>query len=316
MLLSLFTADRLPKKPYCSNNKTASLIRDVATALSYAYIQPNPPGLLYWLVFDIDRDDAKYRFENVIAPAPNIIVANPENGHAHYYYALKTPVNTGKNGRAWPRNYAEAIYCGLGAILDADPSYVRLISKTPFFPGHISFSPRAEAYELGELDEYIVNRAAGLIWKADARARGRIVNDDGRNCTLFDNLRRWAYSWVNTYRQNCVAVEVWYEVCRKQAEEMNDFRGHPKGPLTASELKATAKSVARWAWNKYDGSSGNDPDFVVLQAARGRRKGLSKRNELMPLAHAMVLEGHTQREIAQQLSVAQKTVSNWLKRRP
>lgn len=271
---------------------------------------------MYWLIFDIDRDDAQYRFEDVVAPPPNIIVTNPDNGHAHYYYALKTPVNIGEKGRAWPQYYAKAVYHGLGAILDADPNYVGLIAKNPFFPGHITFSPRAAAYELAELDEYIFNRAAGSIWKADARQRGRVVNDDGRNCTLFDNLRRWAYSWVNTYRENRVTVEVWHEACRKQAEEMNDFLGHPLGLLTASELKAIAKSVGNWAWHKYDGRTGSTRDFPVLQAARGRRKGLRKRKELMSRVRTMTSEGSTQREIAQEIGIAQKTVSNWLKRGP
>lgn len=92
MISPLFTADRLPLKPYCSNNKTASNIRTLKTALGCSHIQFNPTHLLCWLVFDLDFDGravqldrAAYHYEDVGAPAPNIIVINVGNGHAHYY---------------------------------------------------------------------------------------------------------------------------------------------------------------------------------------------------------------------------------------
>lgn len=126
----LFTAERLPQKPYCSNDKTASNIRMLSAAFAYTHIQFNPPGLRYWLVFDLDfggrgvsLDTARWYYEDVLAPPPNIIVINPKNGHAHYYYALMTPVVRGENARRRPQDFADAVYRGLGAMLDADPDY-------------------------------------------------------------------------------------------------------------------------------------------------------------------------------------------------
>lgn len=311
---ALFTADRLPKKPYCSDDKTASRIRSLTHALKYAYIQPNPPGLLYWLVFDIDREDASWRYEDVIAPSPNLIVVNPQNGHAHYYYALKAPVNTGERGRLKPKQYAESVYRGLGAILGADAHYARLMAKNPLHPSHITLCPRSEPYELADLDEYIVRRGEGKVWQAAARAKGEVVNLEGRNCTTFDRLRAWAYSWIGTYRTSGASFDDWHMACRRQAEAFAEFPGHSKGDLPQSEVKATAKSVATWTWRHYDGRRGSNEDFPQVQAARGRMKGRRKREEFLSTAKALKAEGKSNKAIAAALAVSAPTIANWLKR--
>lgn len=311
---ALFTADRLPKKPYCSDDKTASRIRSLATALEYAYIQPNPPGLLHWLVFDIDRADARWRYEDVIAPPPNLVVMNPENGHAHYYYALKAPVNVGENGRQKPKQYAEAVYRGLGAILGADPQYARLMAKNPLHPSHVTLCPTNQLYELAELDEYIVRRNEGAVWQAAARARGEAVNANGRNCTMFDRLREWAYSWVPEYRGSGASFDDWLSACRRQAEVSGEFPGHSEGSLPDSEIKATAKSVAKWTWNRYDGRRGNSEDFPLIQAARGKMKGRRKRDRFLDKAKELKASGMSNKAIARAFGVSAPTVANWLKR--
>lgn len=303
----LFTADRLPKKPFCSDNKTASLIRPACEALKYAYVQPNPPGLLCWLVFDIDRDDAALRFEDVHAPPPNIVVSNYNNGRAHYFYALKTPVNTGEKGRAHPIRYAEAIYQCLAETLGADLQYSRLIAKNPLHPNYFTFSHRAEPYELGELAGYVDLNA----WKSTRRRSGREVNVAGRNCTVFDDLRHWAYQWVTEYK-DAASFEAWSAACHQQAEMLNEFPG--AGSLPASEIKAIAKSVAKFTWRRYTGTGANSCDFLVLQAKRGKLKGAKKRDELLFRAQSLASDGRTQREIAETLGVSQKTVSNWLRK--
>ncbi|MDF5425728.1 replication initiation protein, partial [Vibrio parahaemolyticus] len=45
----------LPNKPYCSDDKTARLIRTQRYALKEPYIQLNPPSMCAWLIFDIDE---------------------------------------------------------------------------------------------------------------------------------------------------------------------------------------------------------------------------------------------------------------------
>lgn len=50
------------------------------------------------------------------------------------------------------------------------------------------------------------------------------------------------------------------------------------------------------------------------QAQRGRRKGAKRRDQLLPRVKKMADQGASQREIAEEVGVSQKTVSNWIKR--
>jgi hypothetical protein len=51
--------DRLPHRPYCSNDLSAGLvIRDQQEALKRMFIQPNGPTHRWRMVFDVDQDMA------------------------------------------------------------------------------------------------------------------------------------------------------------------------------------------------------------------------------------------------------------------
>lgn len=319
----LFTAERLPRKPYCSDDKTASRFRSLEIALNYTHIQFNPPSSRYWLVFDLDFDGrrvpltaAQWHYEEVLAPTPNIIVTNPENGHAHYYYALKTPVVRGENGRRGPQAFANAVYRGLGAKLGADPLFTQLMGRNPLHPHHITHYPRSEPYELAELDEYVWDRIAGTEWIRKARDISYVVDPRGRNCTLFEKLRRWAYLHVDDYLDDGKHWSGDFESeCLEKALEFNDFREYESGALSFNEVRSIARSVSRWVLKNYSSEySGRSEDFLDLQAARGRKKGAVKRAELLPRVLELVESGVSHRQIAAQLGIDHKTVGNWLRR--
>ena len=314
---SLFSAERLPRTLYCSNNKTAARILSLGEALQYAYIQFNPAAMMYWMVFDIDRPDAflfgKDNCDWRIAPTPNMIVLNPENGHAHYWYGLLTPVCMTDQGREGPKRYALAIWDALSAALGDDPSYARFIAKNPLHPTHRLITWREEPYELGELAES-VDLEAGKAWRRKRQRIGLDGTDEaGRNCTLFRLLSRWAYSGVLKYREVGNFAD-WESVCSRQADLMNLFPGHNSGNLSCTEVRGIARSVAQWTWKKYKGARGNDPDFLRFQAARGRLNGARKRRESRLEVLRLAKTGMGQREIAQRIGVSQKTISNWLQR--
>lgn len=318
--LPLFSADRLPRKPYCSNNKTASRILPLSQALTYSHIQYNPPHLINWLVFDLDfekasvsLDRARYWYEDRLAPAPNIIVINPTNGHAQYFYALATPVARGENARQGPQDFARAVYRGLGAMLQSDPHFTQFIARNPAYLGHLTICPRNAPYELSELDEYIADRKAGTAWHRAAHASGRSVNDSGRNCTLFDRVRRWSYAWVAEYRDNA-SFDQFAVAVRAQAEAANEFPGHSDGDLKGREVRSIARSVAEWTWKYYSGMNSKSEDFRELQAARGRKVGEKKREVMLPVAVSLAAAGMSCRAIGRQLGVCHKTVAAWLVR--
>ena len=69
--LSLFR-QRLPYRPYCTDDLSTGLhVRPALTALEKRYVQYNPPSIINWLAFDIDRPYTLEADWSMVAP-PNI----------------------------------------------------------------------------------------------------------------------------------------------------------------------------------------------------------------------------------------------------
>ena len=185
--LQLFSST-LPKKPYYTDDLTNGLnIAKAEIARKAKYIQHNGPTHMLWLAFDIDRQGASIDWSDRGAPAPNITVKNPENGHAHALYGLATAVRTAPDGRIAPLRYAAAVENALCELLEADRGYSGLIVKNPLNKHWQVAEWHTEPYELGELADY-------LDLKTPAQKK-KVVADYGlgRNCTLFEELRNWSY---------------------------------------------------------------------------------------------------------------------------
>lgn len=322
--LSLFR-ERLPRRPYCTDDLAAGLlIRARVQALQHAYIQPNPPCLLFWLVFDVDRAGAGLAWELAELPPPSWIALNPENGHAHVAYGIRVPICLTDAGRPEVARYAAAVDLAYLAALAADESYGRLICKNPCHPHWRVWLPAGDVrlYDLGELAEYV-----DLAVYRDRRRHLPGIGL-GRNCTLFDRLRHWAYRAINDHRGG--PWEPWIRLILAKAEGYNDFRV----PLPHSEVKATAKSVGKYVWRIAPLSAAR---FSAKQAARGRRSvevrqavqgelfaahmaELGRRSgearwvvaaDRRDLARELRAQGKSLREIAQELGVDPETVRRW-----
>lgn len=315
--LSLF-AERLPHKPYCADDLAFGLkILPAQAALEKRYIQYNPPAMIHWLAFDIDRPYAGFDAEwHNLAP-PNIVVISPTTKHSHYLYGIAAGVSTTSASREGPRRLLSAIDEGYRHALGADPSFTQLICKNPLHEHWMVELLRDDLYDLNELAEYVdLDAADKRIRKTPKKHRQGI----GRNCSLFDSLRTWAYKWVSEYRDASDGLERWYVVVLAKAEKLNTFTE----PLPFSEVKATARSVAKWTYNRYDGkltesslaNAGMTPEvFSMVQSNLGKM-GNAKRwgDNSVKKEEAKVLRtrGLRQVEIAEQLGVSQKTVSKWL----
>lgn len=68
---------------------------------------------MFWLGFDVDRIGAAIDWSDRNAPAPTLTITNPENGHAHLLYALKTSIRTAPDGKMKPLRYAAAVESAL-----------------------------------------------------------------------------------------------------------------------------------------------------------------------------------------------------------
>lgn len=292
--LTLF-GKRLPRKPYHTDDFCTGLrIRDVQKALQARYIQPNGPTHRYWLVYDVDRSGAVLDWYDRGAPPPTIVAQNPANGHAHLIYGLEVPVRTAPDGKPGPLRYAAAIDCALRDVLDADAGYSGLICKNPLnaFWRVTEWEPRL--YELGDL--------ASWLDLSSFNDRRRRLPDYGlgRNHTLFEKLRRWAYKAI---RQGWPEYERWHVAVLERARAYNDF----EAPLPDSEVRATAKSVAKWTHKNLTPAG-----FSEAQSQKGQKKGKQRRERLIPLIEKMIVSGSTQAEIARELSIPKQTVSRWI----
>ena len=252
--LELFRGN-LPRKPYCTDDLGQLQIRSVAHAVKRRYIQPNHPNSKLWLLYDIDRATGPEEVtDDLNLPAPTIWVKNRANGHAHALYALETPVHMNPSSSAQAIRFAGALDVAMSAALDADPGYAGLICKNPLHSFWETYT-LGNVYDLAELAEYVdLNRFSD-------RRRNLPDVGLGRNVTLFERLRTWAYRAI---RQGWPHYEQWLRACESRAQGYNDF----EAPLPLSEVKATAKSVAKWTHKNMSPAG-----FSAVQASRGRRGG-------------------------------------------
>ncbi|MEH5743272.1 replication initiation protein, partial [Klebsiella pneumoniae] len=197
------------------------------------YIQFNQPHAMFWLGFDVDRTGAAIDWSDRNAPAPTLTITNPENGHAHLLYALETPVRTAPDGKMKPLRYAAAVENALRKKLEADTGYSGLICKNPNH-GHWKIAVwQPELYTLDWLADFLDLNAAN---------DKEIVADYGlgRNCTLFDKTRKWAYRAI---RQGWPEYDQWLQACYERASAYNlQF----SAPLDENEVIGIAKSISKW----------------------------------------------------------------------
>ena len=233
--------DGLPYFPYCANDLGYGIKKmPREMALKKRNIQHNPSCHVRAIAFDIDNDNGALHWYDSGAPEPNYVTVNPDNGHSHLIYMLDIPVTTTEAGRAKPRFYLEAIERGLSNVLSADVGYVGLITKNPLHEDWNTYAPRSESYTLDELAEYV-----DLTLPKPVK---RELDGLGRNNRLFDELRFWSYKQINHARDN-MTFDQWGDVVIARAEKMNTF----DNALAYPEIKATARSVAKWTWDKYTG---------------------------------------------------------------
>jgi hypothetical protein len=247
-LATLHFFANLPRRPYCSDDLSHGLaIRRRELAAEKAYVQPNTPGLKTWMVFDCDHDGAYGAWDGANLPPPNMAVMNRENGRGHLFYLLHS-VCTSNAARIAPLRFLANIEAAYTQKLGADLSYTGLIAKNPLSARWKTHDLHAKPHTLAELAEWVDLRAH---MQAPENRALRITNGLGRNCTLFDRLREWAYSRVNLYREQAGTAggEMWGQACLIQARSFNDFAT----PLGESEVRATARSVAKWTWRHYQG---------------------------------------------------------------
>lgn len=307
--LDLF--ESLPHKPYCMDEKPGFMqIRPKKLAVTKPYIQVNPPVTLVYLVFDIDRNDASVCWYDENLPKPFWTAQNPAEiqdpsdeelehmGRGHLCYMLKLPVCTSDMGSIKAIKYAQSIYYAYALRLGADLSYSQLITKNPLHKHWRTTFWTDQAYSLDYLADFVE-----LPKKIPPKLE---VVGLGRNCTIFEKGRRWAYKAIRDYMHHNSSYE-WEKAVRAHLGAINEGFEEPLAP---NEVRATAKSIARWVWQRF--SYG---DFSEIQAKRGAKGGKAKGQAYTTKrmqATQLKAQGMNNTQIAQQLDVSRRTIINWL----
>lgn len=271
--LELFES-RLPKKPYCAENLGFTFIQVKQHALKHPYIQPNCPNETHCLVFDIDKFWAYFAWDDLNCPPPSIITRNPANGHCHYIYLLRTPIHHNDHSSQKAIRYLAAIEASLRDKLQADPAYCGLLTKNPIHPKWEVHLRQETPYDLGWIADYL-----DLRKYSDQRKRLPPVGL-GRNCTVFDIARKWAYS-ERRKPQGWFGYEFFFSAVFAKCHAVNNsFRT----PLLEPEVKGIAKSIAKWTWEHMS------PEGFIIWSKNTRVRSLEVRQEQKKSRDTLIIE--------------------------
>jgi hypothetical protein len=260
--------DSLPPRPWCADDYTqGSQFIDKEKAVKMRHIQVNGPGLVRWLVLDVDNPHAFFAWDDANLPRPHIIVVNPANGHAHWLYRLEMPVCITDKGWIKPQKYLDAVREGFHrANVGVDPCYSGPLCKNPLSCHWKTYWHPTKPYDLDFLADHL-----DLPPRGQSSGKRRAVVEDlkglvkpgTRNVTLFNLLRQQIYS--HRFSEEWASGSRWDAHVLELAEQIN---ASFDPPLPFGEVKSTAKSVAGWTWRRYRGHGGEPPDSESQRKAQ------------------------------------------------
>lgn len=306
----------IPTKPYCTNAKGMCRIRTKRHAITHAYIQPNAPFKIKWLVFDVDDPNALFVYHDNQAPRPQLIIKNPSNGHAHYCYKLAFPIALMGETNQKAVKYLDSVYNALKRKLGADMGYSGNLIKNPTHSDWQTYTTGANAqgYTLDELSEYL----------DEPTNAPKVANDDyfGRNCSVFHATRHQAYKIADKHDYNTLLREVLVIATAENAKFDN--------PMFPNEVRHIAKSITNYCKSPKFGknsqvyfekrSNGGKKGSQVANAKGANSNGGKARsatyNAQREQAKLLRGQGLSIRLISERLGVAKSTVQIWTKSVP
>lgn len=226
-------------------------------ALSYRYVELNQ---LYkkFIALDIDKPKAAFLWEDYGLPPPTHVIVNPDNAHAHYLYELRTPVYYTEQSHRAPQKYYEATDIALTSLLGADTAFVGHLVKNPLHTSWRTISHKV-SYDLEDFQEW------GVVLRGHKKKQLLRQSLEGRNTTLFDTLRHWAYAEV---KNQCSYADFQQAVDNKALSINGMFLDCENGILPVKEVLSTAKSVGTWTW-RHRHSIGNQKNRGILELPAG-----------------------------------------------
>ena len=139
-----------------------------------------------------------------------------------------------------------------------DPAYSMLVTKTPEHPHWITIPLHPHAYTL---DELLENLPAG---STEPVGRVCLVAGLGRNCTIFEDLRAYAYRATVEAKKGGKRQDEFAARLLDVASGMNQQFNHPLRP---SEVRGIARSVGKWTWARF-----SPEKFSAIQRYLGAKR--------------------------------------------
>lgn len=271
MTLKELFSDKLAHRPYCSDNLDYGLaIRNKLIAKEKKYIQANQPFMVNWLCFDVDYAGVlETTFQEKFLPAPNFLIENPDNKHSHLLYGLVTGVCSSSHARHHPLQYLASVEYSLRKELKADEGFSGLIIKNPLNDNWNTYEIEKKLWDLGDLADYLI-----LPKKLPKKAQ---LVGLGRNCTLFELARKFAYAQITLFRTTSTK-EMFHQCIMGYVQTQNT--SFPQ-PLQFNECRSIAKSISNWTWKNYRQRMDDTAwrDYVdkthtsEIQSRRGKKSG-------------------------------------------
>ena len=271
----------LPARPYAADDLRHGIRRtDRATALALRHVQANGTRQANTLITDIDHRDAELRALSCPA-TPTAVTSNRANGHAHAIWMLAEPVTTTEYAHRKPVAYACAVTEALRRATDGDIGYTGLIMKNPTHDHWDTVWFAAEPWTLDGLSVRLADWMPRKGWRKD-----RVPTGLGRNCSLFDDARNWAYRELRHHWGDSNGLR---DAIRRRAHELNTVF---PDPLPPSEADAIARSIHKWIVTKSrmwrDGQAAYEEKFKETQRIRGIRSGMKRAGMSLELTERII----------------------------
>jgi hypothetical protein len=231
-------------------------------------------------------------------------VMNQENGHCHLLYGLDIPVHKNFSSNTAPLKFAADIERALIFTLESDPSYANFLCKNPLSKKWIVYFYQRFLYSLDWLADCL-NLKRFKVPKNNPALSGL-----GRNCSLFDTVRPWAYSKIRD-RAIANSLPSFQNAVIGFTEALNNEMFNM--PLPHQEVKSIGKSIATWTWRHL--SEQGFSDYQRRAALRGRAIA-QKKSEIRGI-EIRIFKGNnpamSNRAIAKFFKVSESTVRVALK---
>jgi len=244
----------LPQRPHATDDLASGQYRmSRENALLMRYVEHSPHALLGAIVIDCDHTDAAIRaFQRPSDhPQPSWVAQSP-SGRAHIGWWLTGPVCRTDSAHLQPLRYARRIEAGLRASVGGDFAYGGQLTKNPIHPDWETIYGPAAGYSLADLQTIHTPRT---MPRRPDKAAGL-----GRNITMFDTARTWAYPQWWHHRGGTATA--WEQLLLQRCHAINtEFAT----PLPFVEVKATSTSISRWIWRNFTETS-----YREVQSQRGK----------------------------------------------